>query len=66
MIQDHPPGTGAYKIELSNGNTFELPVTGELKGVDQHLGAKGYRAAQGNPKDREHHYLQRQGGPDEA
>jgi type VI secretion system secreted protein VgrG len=66
FIADHKPGTGAYKVKLSNGNEFELPVTARLEGADQQLGAKGYRAAQGDPKDRQHHHLHRQGGPDET
>lgn len=66
FIADHKPGTGAYKVKLSNGNEFELPVIPRLEGADQQLGAKGYRAAQGDPKDRQHHHLHRQGGPDET
>ncbi|APW36799.1 type VI secretion protein ImpA [Rhodoferax koreense] len=66
LIDDHRPGTSAYRIKLTNGNTFDLPVTAQLQGVDQHLSAKGYRAAQGDASDRRHHYQQGQGGPDET
>jgi len=66
LIADHQPGTGAYKVKLTNGNEFELPVTPRLQGTDQHLSAKGYRAAQGDAEDRQKHHLQRQGGPDET
>lgn len=66
FIADHKPGTGAYKVKLSNGNEFELPVIARLEATDQQLSAKGYRAAQGDPKDRQHHHLHRQGGPEET
>ncbi|MDM0114510.1 type VI secretion system tip protein TssI/VgrG [Variovorax sp. J22R133] len=65
LMEDHKPGTRAYKIKLSNGHEFELPVTPRLEGLDQHLSAKGYRAAQGDPKDRKNHAQHRQGSPDE-
>ena len=66
LIADHQPGTSAYKVKLSNGNEFELPVTARLQGTDQQLSAKGYRAAQGDAADRVKHHLQRQGGPDDT
>ena len=66
LIANHQPGTAAYKVKLTNGNEFELPVTPQLEGIDQQLSAKGYRAAQGAAADRQKHHLQRQGGPDET
>jgi len=66
LIEDHQEGTGSYKVKLTNGNEFELPVTAQLKSADQKLAARGYRAAQDDLKDRRQHYQNRQGGPNET
>jgi len=62
IIKDHKPGTQAYKVRLSNGNVFDLPVHQKLGNADAKLAAKGYRAAQDDPQDRYEHFRQRQGG----
>ncbi|WP_198087454.1 type VI secretion system Vgr family protein [Variovorax sp. E3] len=64
LIEEHQPGTSAYKVKLTNGNEFELPITAKLQSADQKLSARGFRAAQDAPKDRQQHYLHRQGGED--
>jgi type VI secretion system secreted protein VgrG len=66
LIDDHQEGTGSYRVKLTNGNEFELPVTAQLKSADQKLAAHGYRAARDDLKDRLQHYKHRQGGPDET
>ncbi|MFM9926199.1 type VI secretion system tip protein TssI/VgrG [Variovorax sp. H27-G14] len=66
LIEDHRSSTGVYKIKLTNGNEFELPVTAQLRGIDQKLAAQGFRAAQDAPQDRHQHYLHRQGGEGEV
>lgn len=61
VIQDHTPGTGAYKVRLSNGNEFDLPVVKKLAHPDEQLAARGYRAAQDDPQERQRHVKQRRG-----
>ncbi|MDB5829042.1 MAG: type secretion protein ImpA, partial [Variovorax sp.] len=66
LIKNHKKGTSAYKVKLSNGNEFELPVVQKLRSPDEKLAARGYRAAQDDPQDRHHHFQQRQGGEGEV
>ena len=66
FMPDHQKGTGSYRVKLSNGNTFDLPVVPALQSVDAQLAARGYRAAHGNPQERAKHAEHRQGGPGES
>jgi type VI secretion system secreted protein VgrG len=66
LIDDHQEGTGSYKVKLTNGNEFDLPVTSQLKSADQKLAAQGYRAARDDLKDRQQHYQHRQDDADET
>lgn len=59
VIEDHHSGTASYKVKLSNGNEYELPVKAELKTPDDKLAACGFRAAQADTRDRAQHYLHR-------
>ncbi|MGJ7614496.1 MULTISPECIES: type VI secretion system Vgr family protein [unclassified Variovorax] len=57
LIEDHQSATTSYKVRLSNGNEYELPVRAQLKSNDDRLAAAGYRAAHGDTRNRMQHYL---------
>jgi type VI secretion system secreted protein VgrG len=55
IVKDHQPGTPSYTVKLSNGHEIELGVKDKLEEPDDKLAARGYRAAQGEAKDRLQH-----------
>ncbi|MDQ0043979.1 type VI secretion system Vgr family protein [Variovorax boronicumulans] len=57
LIEDHQSDTASYKVQLANGNEYELPVKAQLKSNDDRLAASGYRAAHSDTKNRMQHYL---------
>jgi type VI secretion system secreted protein VgrG len=56
VIKDHKEGTAGYTVRLSNGNEIEVPVAVRLQQAEQRLAAQGFRAAQGDPRDRLRHF----------
>jgi type VI secretion system secreted protein VgrG len=59
VIEAHQGGTASYKVKLTNGNEYDLPVKTQLETADDKLAAFGYRAAQSEANNRMQHYLQR-------
>lgn len=59
VIEAHQDGTASYKVKLTNGNEYELPVKAQLESADDKLAASGYRAAHSEANNRMQHYLQR-------
>ncbi|MDP9603233.1 UNVERIFIED_ORG: type VI secretion system secreted protein VgrG [Variovorax paradoxus] len=60
VIKNHQKGTPKYTVLLTNGHEFELPVKDRLEATDDKLAARGFRAAQGEAKDRLRHQQYRE------